>query len=56
MFTQGALSGLLEYYRFRVEKAVPAGFFPLPVPLARAMCLIGKRHATKVVIKARKKI
>lgn len=54
IFTLGVLKGLLEYYGFKVERAIGTGFFPLPNPLARIMCRIDKRHATNIVIKARK--
>lgn len=54
IFTPGALKGLLEYYGFKVETVVGTGFFPLPNPLARIMAHIDKRHATNIVIKARK--
>ena len=54
IFTMGALKELLEYYGFKVERAIGTGFFPLPNPIARIMCHIDKRHATDIVIKARK--
>ena len=54
IFTLGALKGLLEYYGFKVERAIGTGFFPLPNLLAKVMGSIDKRHATNIVIKARK--
>jgi len=54
IFTMGALKELLEYYGFRVERTAGAGFFPFSNRLARMMCSIDKRHATTIVIKARK--
>jgi methionine biosynthesis protein MetW len=54
IFTLGALKELLEYYGFKVERVMGIGFFPLPNPLARIMSHIDRRHATDIVMKARK--
>ena len=54
VFTLSALKGLLEYHGFRIERSIGTEFFPLPTLLARVMCLIDKRHATHITIKARK--
>lgn len=56
IFTIGALKGLLEYYRFKVEIIIGAEHFPLSGTLARAMSKIDKCHATNIVIKARKEL
>ena len=55
MFTLGALKELLEYHGFKVEKGIGSGFYPLPTPLAKVMCLIDKRHAACRIVKARKR-
>ena len=54
VFTLKALEGLLEYYGFQLEKSIGAGFYPLPLVLARVMCKVGKRHSAYIVVKARK--
>lgn len=55
LFTLKALKELLEYYGFKVETSRGCGFAPLPLPVARLMCFIDKRHADHIIIKARKK-
>lgn len=54
IFTLRALGELLKCHGFEVEKSVGAGFYPLPLPLARLMCKIDKRHAAYITVKARK--
>lgn len=54
IFTLGALKELLEYYGFKVEKTIGSGFYPLPAPLAKAICFIDKRHAVHITVKARR--
>ena len=54
IFTIGALTGLIEYYGLQIEKTVGSGFFPLSGPLAELFCRIDKRHATNLIVKARK--
>lgn len=54
IFTFPSLRGLLEYYGYRVEKTVGAGYFPLPAILSRGMCLIDRVHSTNIVLRARK--
>ena len=55
VFTLGALEDLLDYHGFRVERSIGSVFQPLPAQLARIMCLLDKRHATCIIVKARKK-
>ena len=54
IFTLGALKGLLEYHGFTVERTIGSGFFPLPFPLAKVLCVIDKRHATDIAVKVRR--
>ena len=54
IFTTGALEGLLEYYGFSIERSIGVGYFPLPNSLAKVMSYLDKRHATNIVLKARK--
>jgi len=54
MFTLRALKGLLECHGFKVEKSVGAGFYPLPLRLAKLMCRLDKRHSAYITVKARK--
>lgn len=54
MFTLRALEQLLEYHEFKIEKSAGAGFYPLPIKLARVMCCIDKRHSAYIIVKARK--
>ena len=53
-FTLGALQELMEYYGFVKEKAIGAGFYPLPALLARLLCMVDGKHAVIAVVKARK--
>jgi len=54
IFTMGALTGLIEYYGLQVEKIVGSGFLPLSGHLASLFGTIDKRHATNIVVRARK--
>ncbi len=54
VFTRGALTGIMEYYGFRVESVIMAGFSPLPPRLARLACALDRKHATNIIVKARK--
>lgn len=54
IFTLKALEGLLVYHGFQVERSVGAGYYPLPLVLARVMCKIDKNHSAYIVTKARK--
>lgn len=54
IFTLAALEGLLAYHGFKVERSVGAGYYPLPLVLARVICKIDKSHSAYIVIKARK--
>ena len=54
LFVLKALQKLLQYHGFRVEKDIGSGFPPFPPPLAKAACLIDKRHAFTIPIKVRK--
>lgn len=54
IFTLSALEELLDYHGFRVEKSIGCVFQPLPLPLARIMCFIDKKHATSIIVKAKK--
>jgi methionine biosynthesis protein MetW len=55
VFTLVALKELLEYYRFKVEKSVAAGYYPFPKPFARLMSFIDRWHSAYITVKARKK-
>ena len=55
IFTLRALKELLKYHGFEVEKSVGAGFYPLPLLLARLMCKIDKKHSAYIIVKARKR-
>ena len=55
IFTLSALEELLNYHGFQVERSIGSVFQPFPIPLARVMCFIDKRHATSIIVKARKK-
>ena len=54
VFTLRALKELLQHHGFDVEGGVASGFFPLPVPIARLVCALDKRHATNLAVKAHK--
>lgn len=54
VFTKGALVGLLEHYDFKIEKVAGSGYAMLPIPVARIMSRLDARHATNIIIKARK--
>jgi len=56
LFTLRALEEFLEYYGFEIDKSIGTEYFPLPTLLARVMCLIDKKHATHITVKARKKL
>ena len=54
MFTLRALEGLLECHGFKIEKSIGAGFYPLPINLAKVLCRLDKRHSAYVIVKTRK--
>jgi ubiquinone/menaquinone biosynthesis C-methylase UbiE len=54
LFTIGALREFHEYYGFKVEICVGTGFVPFPVSLSRVISRIANRHATNIIIRARK--
>jgi len=54
IFTAGALEELFSHHGFQVEKTVGGEYFPLPTPLARVMSRVDRRHATTILVKARK--
>jgi len=54
IFTFDALHRLLEYHGFEVEEKLGAGYYPLPLILARLMCRADRNHSVYMVIKARK--
>ena len=56
LFTISGLTKLLTYHKFKVEKVIGSSFYPLPIPLARIICLLDRRHKACINIKARKEI
>jgi methionine biosynthesis protein MetW len=53
-FTIRALRELIEYHRFKVEHELGCGFYPLPLPISKVLAFIDRRHASYIVVKARK--
>ena len=56
LFTMPGLVAAAKYFNFKIEQVVGTYYFPFPVPIARMMCKIDRRHATCVTIKARKPV
>jgi methionine biosynthesis protein MetW len=54
VFTMGAARGLLEYYGFKIERAAGSGYLLLPARVAAIMTRLDSRHATNIIVKARK--
>lgn len=54
VFTLRALEEFLKYHSFDIERSVASGFFPLPAPIARLVCVLDRRHATNLAVKAHK--
>lgn len=54
IFTLAALEELLQYQGFKAEKSTGSSFYPLPTPLARVMCILDKKYAACITVKARK--
>ena len=54
LFTLPGLIKLLTYHGYKVENAVGSSYYLLPIPLARFMCPLDKKHSACINIKARK--
>ena len=54
IFTFSALSRLIEFHGFKIEKTVGTSYYPLPTCLARLMCKLDRGHSVCINIKARK--
>jgi ubiquinone/menaquinone biosynthesis C-methylase UbiE len=54
LFTVGALREFHKYYGFDVEICTGTGFFPFPLSMSRVMSRIANRHATNIIVRARK--
>jgi SAM-dependent methyltransferase len=54
VFTLDGLERLLEHLGFDIEKEIGSGFYPLPAPLCRLVCLVDRRHSAYITLKARK--
>lgn len=54
VFTLYGLKKLLEVYGFKVEKAMVAGYYPLPGLLAKILARLDSTHAAFICLKARK--
>jgi ubiquinone/menaquinone biosynthesis C-methylase UbiE len=55
IFTLSALSELLAYHGFEIEKSAGSGYYPLSGQLANVMSSIDKVHAAYITVKARKR-
>jgi ubiquinone/menaquinone biosynthesis C-methylase UbiE len=56
LFTLSALTGLCEYYGFRVEKSRGSGFYPFPPFIARVLAGTMKTYSSHISIKIRKSV
>jgi len=54
IFTLTGLSELCAYHGFQVVEIRYAGYYPLPVLLARVMCFIDKNHSAYITVKVRR--
>ena len=54
IFTCNALKGLFLYHGFDVEKVIGVGYTIFPARMARFLSRLGPKHATYLVMKARK--
>jgi ubiquinone/menaquinone biosynthesis C-methylase UbiE len=54
IFTLRALRELLQYHGLKAQRSTGSHFFPFPAPLGRLACMVDKRHATRISIKAKK--
>lgn len=54
LFTMPGLVAAVRYFGFKAEKAVGTYYFPFPVPIARLLCKVDKRHASCITLKVRK--
>ncbi len=54
VFTYESLLELFEYHGFIVEKISGTGYYPFPMPVARALARADVRHAVYLTIKVRK--
>lgn len=55
IFTLAALSEMLVYHGFRIEKSAGSGYYPFPARMASVMSSIDEVHAAYIVVKARKR-
>ena len=56
LFTSTGLVRLLRHHGFRIEKVIGSGMYPLPIPLARVLCKVDKRHPVNITVKVRKEL
>ncbi len=54
LFTFPGITKVLKYHGFKIDKAVGAAYHPFPIPLARVMCAIDKRHSSMLNVKVRR--
>jgi methionine biosynthesis protein MetW len=54
VFTYRGLKELLEHHRFKIEKIVGVGYFPLPTRAARLISRLDPRHAMYLTVKVSK--
>jgi SAM-dependent methyltransferase len=54
IFVYPSLKGIFEFYGFKVEKVLAAGYYPFPKGIAKILARIDKRHSAQLTIKVRK--
>lgn len=54
LFTVDGLVRLLKFHKFKVEKVVCSGYYPLPIWLARGICKVDRGHSVITTVKVRK--
>jgi len=54
LFTFPGLSSVVKYHGFKIDKSVGAAYHPFPLPIAKILCALDRRHASTINLKIRR--
>lgn len=56
LFTFPGLAKVLKFHGFMIERAVGAAYHPFPIPIAKVLCALDKRHSSIINLKVRRAV